>query len=64
MVIVIPEELETRIRGIAHAILRAPFTKQTWSELFFFMVGVPSDRPSSDPGCAPVPRLLILCQDI
>jgi signal transduction histidine kinase len=41
MVIVVSEELETRIREIAHAILRAPFTKRTWSEFFFFVVGMP-----------------------
>jgi len=41
MVIVLPEDLEIRIRRIAHAILRAPFTKQTWSELLFFVVGAP-----------------------
>jgi len=39
MVIVVSEELETRVREIARTILRTPFTKRTWSELFFLVIG-------------------------
>ncbi len=39
MVIVVSEELETRVRGIARTIVREPFTKRTWSELWFLVVG-------------------------
>jgi len=39
MVIVVSEELETRVREIARTILRTPFTKRTWSELCFLSVG-------------------------
>ena len=28
MMIVVSEELETRVRAVAHKVLRAPFTKQ------------------------------------
>jgi signal transduction histidine kinase len=40
MVIVVPEDLEARVRQGARTILRAPFTKRTWSELLFLVVGV------------------------
>jgi signal transduction histidine kinase len=40
MVIVVSEEMETRVRGIARTILKAPFTKRTWSELLFLVVGM------------------------
>jgi signal transduction histidine kinase len=40
MLIVVPEDLEVRVRAIARTILRAPFTKRTWSELLFIVVGV------------------------
>ncbi len=39
MVIVLSEELETRARAIARTIVREPFTKRTWSELWYFVVG-------------------------
>jgi signal transduction histidine kinase len=39
MVIVVSEELETQLRGTARTILRAPFTKRTWSELWYLVVG-------------------------
>ena len=39
MVIVVSEELETRVREIARTILRTPFTRRTWSELCFLVVG-------------------------
>jgi signal transduction histidine kinase len=39
MVIVVSEELETKAREIARTILRAPFMKQTWSELLFLLIG-------------------------
>jgi len=39
MEIVIPEELETRVREIAQTIIRTPFTKRAWSELWFLIVG-------------------------
>jgi len=39
MVIVISRQLETRIREIARTIVRTSFTKRTWSELLFLMVG-------------------------
>ncbi len=39
MEIVIPEELETRVREIARTIIRTPFTKRAWSELWFLIVG-------------------------
>ncbi|MGD0592372.1 MAG: sensor domain-containing protein [Acidimicrobiales bacterium] len=39
MVIVIPEELQARIRQIARTILHAPFEKRTWSELAFLVLG-------------------------
>jgi signal transduction histidine kinase len=39
MVIVISEELQTRLRAVARTILRTPFTKRTWSELGFLVVG-------------------------
>jgi len=38
-VIVLLEEVETRIREIARTILHTPFTKRTWSELCFFSLG-------------------------
>src|ERR1700728_2579382 len=39
MVIVVSPELENRIRSIARTILRTPFIKRTWSELWFFAIG-------------------------
>ena len=39
MVIVVSEELESRLKEIARTILRTPFTKRTWSELWFVVVG-------------------------
>lgn len=39
MMIVVSEELETRVRAVAHKVLRAPFTKRTWSELWFLVTG-------------------------
>jgi signal transduction histidine kinase len=41
MGIVVPEGFEAQAREIARTILRAPFTKRTWSELLFLVVGVP-----------------------
>jgi signal transduction histidine kinase len=41
MLIVVPKDLEVRVRDIARTILRAPFTKRTWSELLYIVVGVP-----------------------
>ena len=37
--IVISEELEHRAREVARTILRTPFLKRTWSELWFFAAG-------------------------
>jgi len=37
MMIVVSEELETRVRAVAHEVLRAPFTRRTWSELWFLV---------------------------
>jgi signal transduction histidine kinase len=39
MVIVVPEDLQARVREVARTILRAPFTRRTWSELLFLIVG-------------------------
>jgi len=39
MVIVISEDLETRLRGTVGTILREPFTKRTWSEFWFLVLG-------------------------
>ena len=39
MVIVVSEELETRIRQIGRTILREPFTRRTWSEFLFLVLG-------------------------
>jgi len=39
MVIVVSEELETRARAIARTIVREPFTRRTWSELWYLIVG-------------------------
>ena len=39
MVIVVPEALQSRVRELVRTILRAPFTRRTWSELLFFVVG-------------------------
>jgi signal transduction histidine kinase len=39
MVIVVPEGLQLRVREVARTILRTPFTRRTWSELLFFVVG-------------------------
>jgi len=39
MVIVVSDELETRVRGIARTIVREPFTKRPWSELWFLVMG-------------------------
>ena len=39
MVIVIPEQLEARARVLAERVMRAPFTRRTWSELWFLVVG-------------------------
>jgi len=39
MVIVVSEDLEARLRGVARTILRTPFTKRTWAELWFLVVG-------------------------
>jgi signal transduction histidine kinase len=41
MVIVVPEGLEGRVREVARLVLRAPFTKRTWSEFLFLSVGIP-----------------------
>jgi signal transduction histidine kinase len=41
MVIVVPEGLEGRVRDVARLILRAPFTKRTWSEFLFLGLGIP-----------------------
>ena len=38
MVIVVSEELEARVREVARLILRTPFTRRTWSELWYFVV--------------------------
>jgi signal transduction histidine kinase len=40
MMIVVSDELEVRAREIARTILITPFTKRTWSELLFLMVGI------------------------
>jgi signal transduction histidine kinase len=40
MAIVVPEDLQARVREVARTILRAPFTRRTWSELLFLVVGV------------------------
>ncbi len=40
MVIVVSEELEAQARRTARIALRTPFTKRTWSELWFLLVGV------------------------
>lgn len=37
--IVISKELETRIRGVARAAVRTPFSGRTWSELSFVLLG-------------------------
>ena len=39
MMIVVSEELETRVRAVSHKVLRAPFTRRTWSELWFLVTG-------------------------
>jgi signal transduction histidine kinase len=39
MVIVVSEDLETRLREIARTVLRTPFTRRTWAELLFLAVG-------------------------
>jgi len=39
MVIVVSAELEARAREVVRTVLRAPFTKQTWSELWFLVLG-------------------------
>jgi signal transduction histidine kinase len=39
MVIVVSEDLETRLRAITRMVLREPFTKRTWSELLYLIVG-------------------------
>jgi len=39
MVIVVSEELESRVKEVARTILRTPFTGRTWSELWFLLVG-------------------------
>ena len=39
MVIVVSEELESRVKELARTIIRTPFTKRTWSELWFLVVG-------------------------
>jgi signal transduction histidine kinase len=41
MVIVVSEEHVARIRGVARTLLDTPFTKRTWSELLFLVVGIP-----------------------
>ncbi|MGP8060710.1 MAG: sensor histidine kinase [Acidimicrobiales bacterium] len=35
----IPEQLEARARVLADQVVRAPFTRRTWSELWFLVVG-------------------------
>jgi signal transduction histidine kinase len=39
MAIVVPEDLQARVREVARTILRAPFTRRTWSEFLFLVVG-------------------------
>jgi signal transduction histidine kinase len=39
MVIVVSEEMETQVRAVVGTILRAPFTRRTWRELWYFVVG-------------------------
>jgi len=39
MVIVVSDELESRVKEVARTILRTPFTRRTWSELWFVVVG-------------------------
>jgi signal transduction histidine kinase len=39
MVIVISEEMESRIRQIVRTVLHTPFIKRTWSELAFLLIG-------------------------
>ncbi len=39
MVIVVSEELELRAREMARTVLRTPFTRRTWSELCYLVVG-------------------------
>jgi signal transduction histidine kinase len=41
MVIVLPEGLEGRVRDVGRLILRAPFTRRTWSEFLFLSLGIP-----------------------
>jgi signal transduction histidine kinase len=38
-VVTVPADLEARAREIARRILLEPFTKRTWSELFFLVIG-------------------------
>ena len=39
MVMVLPEDVGTKLREIAVTVLRSPFTKRSWSELLFLVVG-------------------------
>src|ERR1700683_3831770 len=40
MMIVISDDLEARAREVARNILTTPFTKRTWSELLYLLVGI------------------------
>lgn len=39
MMIVVSDELEARFKAIAHQVFRTPFTKRTWSELCYLVLG-------------------------
>jgi signal transduction histidine kinase len=41
MMIVLSDELGTKLRGLVHDVLRAPLTRRTWSELWFLVLGAP-----------------------
>ena len=55
MMIVVSDELEIRAREMARTILITPFTKRTWSELLFLVVGIAASAPlgvrKSDEAC-------------
>ena len=39
MVIVVSDELEKQVRQIVRTVLRTPFTRRTWNELGFLLIG-------------------------
>jgi signal transduction histidine kinase len=41
MMIVVSEELGTRLRAIAHEVLRAPLRRRAWTELWYLVISAP-----------------------